>query len=432
MINADISNIWGELSLPALLALEREVFDAHMRLTDKTGRGADYLGWMALPDRMTTTELQRIRQAAERIREQSQVLVVVGIGGSYLGARAAIELLRGQQYNLTSKTIQILFAGNSFSTRSHQELLELLSGRDFSVCVISKSGTTMEPALAMRSLKWLLEQKYGAEEAKKRIYVITDPARGALRQMAQQEGYEAFPIPPDVGGRYSVLSAVGLLPMAVAGIDPGQVLLGGSETRRQLDIRSFENPAWLYAAARTLLYRGGKSIEVLCSWEPRFAVFGRWWQQLFGESEGKEGKGLFPVSLEFSADLHSMGQMIQQGPRNLFETVVRFAPPEQQVAVEMDWKDLDGLNYLQGKTFEDVAEQACQGTIAAHVDGGVPVITLEAGPTDAGTVGELFYFFELSCALSAYLLDVNPFDQPGVEQYKENMYALLGRPKNNR
>lgn len=432
MINADISNIWGELSLPALLALEREVFDAHMRLTNKTGRGADYLGWMALPDRMTTTELQRIRQAAERIREQSQVLVVVGIGGSYLGARAAIELLRGQQYNLTSKTIQILFAGNSFSTRSHQELLELLSGRDFSVCIISKSGTTMEPALVTRSLKWLLEQKYGAEEAKKRIYVITDPARGALRQMAQQEGYEAFPIPPDVGGRYSVLSAVGLLPMAVAGIDPGQVLMGGSEARRQLDIRSFENPAWLYAAARTLLYRGGKSIEVLCSWEPRFAVFGRWWQQLFGESEGKEGKGLFPVSLEFSADLHSMGQMIQQGPRNLFETVVRFAPPEQQVAVEMDWKDLDGLNYLQGKTFEDVAEQACQGTIAAHVDGGVPVITLEAGPTDAGTVGELFYFFELSCALSAYLLDVNPFDQPGVEQYKENMYALLGRPKNNR
>lgn len=432
MINADISNIWGELSLPALLALEREVFDAHMRLTDRTGRGADYLGWMALPDRMTTTELQRIRQAAERIREQSQVLVVVGIGGSYLGARAAIELLRGQQYNLTSKTIQILFAGNSFSTRSHQELLELLSGRDFSVCIISKSGTTMEPALVTRSLKWLLEQKYGAEEAKKRIYVITDPTRGALRQMAQQEGYEAFPIPPDVGGRYSVLSAVGLLPMAVAGIDPGQVLLGGSEARRQLDIRSFENPAWLYAAARTLLYRGGKSIEVLCSWEPRFSVFGRWWQQLFGESEGKEGKGLFPVSLEFSADLHSMGQMIQQGPRNLFETVVRFAPPEQQVAVEMDWKDLDGLNYLQGKTFEDVAEQACQGTIAAHVDGGVPVITLEAGPTDAGTVGELFYFFELSCALSAYLLDVNPFDQPGVEQYKENMYALLGRPKNNR
>lgn len=432
MINADISNIWGELSLPALLALEREVFDAHMRLTDRTGRGADYLGWMALPDRMTTTELQRIRQAAERIREQSQVLMVVGIGGSYLGARAAIELLRGQQYNLTSKTIQILFAGNSFSTRSHQELLELLSGRDFSVCIISKSGTTMEPALVTRSLKWLLEQKYGAEEAKKRIYVITDPTRGALRQMAQQEGYEAFPIPPDVGGRYSVLSAVGLLPMAVAGIDPGQVLLGGSEARRQLDIRSFENPAWLYAAARTLLYRGGKSIEVLCSWEPRFSVFGRWWQQLFGESEGKEGKGLFPVSLEFSADLHSMGQMIQQGPRNLFETVVRFAPPEQQVAVEMDWKDLDGLNYLQGKTFEDVAEQACQGTIAAHVDGGVPVITLEAGPTDAGTVGELFYFFELSCALSAYLLDVNPFDQPGVEQYKENMYALLGRPKNNR
>lgn len=432
MINADISNIWGELSLPALLALEREVFDAHMRLTDRTGRGADYLGWMALPDRMTTTELQRIRQAAERIREQSQVLVVVGIGGSYLGARAAIELLRGQQYNLTSKTIQILFAGTSFSTRSHQELLELLSGRDFSVCIISKSGTTMEPALVTRSLKWLLEQKYGAEEAKKRIYVITDPTRGALRQMAQQEGYEAFPIPPDVGGRYSVLSAVGLLPMAVAGIDPGQVLLGGSEARRQLDIRSFENPAWLYAAARTLLYRGGKSIEVLCSWEPRFSVFGRWWQQLFGESEGKEGKGLFPVSLEFSADLHSMGQMIQQGPRNLFETVVRFAPPEQQVAVEMDWKDLDGLNYLQGKTFEDVAEQACQGTIAAHVDGGVPVITLEAGPTDAGTVGELFYFFELSCALSAYLLDVNPFDQPGVEQYKENMYALLGRPKNNR
>lgn len=432
MINADISNIWGSLSLPQLLALEREVFDAHMKLTEHTGRGADYLGWMALPDRMTTTELQRIRQAADRIRAQSQALVVVGIGGSYLGARAAIELLRGQAYNLTGRTTQILFAGNSLSTRSHQELLELLAERDFSLCIISKSGTTMEPALATRALRWLLEQRYGAEEAKKRVYVITDPTRGALRQMAQQEGYEAFSIPPDVGGRYSVLSAVGLLPMAVAGIDPGQVLMGGSEARRQLDIRSFENPAWLYAAARTLLYRGGKSIEVLCSWEPRFATFGRWWQQLFGESEGKQGRGLFPVSLEFSADLHSMGQMLQQGPRTMFETLVRFAPPEQQVAVEMDWRDLDGLNYLQGKTLEDVAEQACQGTIAAHVDGGVPVVTLEAGPADAGSLGELFYFFELSCALSAYLLDVNPFDQPGVEQYKQNMYALLGRPKNER
>jgi glucose-6-phosphate isomerase len=429
MVNADISNIWGEISLPDLLGLEREVFDAHMLLTNKTGRGADMLGWMALPDRMTTTELQRIRQAAERIRGNSEVLVVVGIGGSYLGARAAIELLRGQQYNLTGHTTQILFAGNSFSTRSYQELMELLSGRDFSVVLISKSGTTMEPALAARSLRWMLEQKYGAQGARERIYAITDPRRGALQQMATEAGWETFPIPPDVGGRYSVLSAVGLLPMAVAGIDPGQVLLGGSEARRQLDIRSFENPAWLYAAARTLLYRGGKAIEILCSWEPRFASFGRWWQQLFGESEGKEGKGLFPTCLEFSADLHSMGQLLQQGQRNLFETVVRFAPPEQQVAVEMDWKDLDGLNYLQGKTLEDVAEQAYQGTVAAHVDGGVPVITLEAGPTDAGTLGELFYFFELSCALSAYMLGVNPFNQPGVEQYKENMYTLLGKPK---
>ncbi len=427
MINADISNIWGEISLPDLLALEREVFDAHMLLTDKTGRGADFLGWLTLPDRIDRETLARIRAAAQRIRGQSEYLVVVGIGGSYLGARAAIELICGQQHVLTAAGTKILFAGNSFSSRSHQELMQILEGHDFSVCVISKSGTTMEPALAFRSLRWILERKYGATGARERIYVITDPNRGALHKMAQEAGWESFPIPPDVGGRYSVLSAVGLLPMTVAGIDPAQVLAGGSAARQQLDIRSFENPAWLYAAARTLLYRGGKQIELLCGWEPRFAAFGRWWQQLFGESEGKDGRGLLPCPLEFSADLHSMGQLIQQGQRNLLETVVRFAPAQQRVAVEMDWKDYDGLNYLEGKTLDYVEEQAVQGTLAAHADGGVPVILLEAGQPDAETVGELFYFFELACALSAYMLDVNPFNQPGVEAYKQNMLALLGR-----
>jgi glucose-6-phosphate isomerase len=372
--------------------------------------------------------VSRIRAAAERIREENEIFVVVGIGGSYLGARAAIELLCGANHNLTHRP-QVLFAGNTMSTRAWNELCSLLEGKDFAVNFISKSGTTIEPALATRSLRWMLERRYGAEKAREHIFVTTDRSSGALRRMAEEEQWETFQIPRDIGGRYSVLTAVGLLPMAVAGIDIDAVLAGASLARKELDVRSFENPAWQYAASRYLLAKQGKQIELLCSWEPDFQYFGRWWQQLFGESEGKEGKGLFPAYLEYSADLHSMGQMVQQGQRNIFETFVLFDAPQKKATIELDWKDLDGLNYLEGKTLDFVQEQACTGVVNAHVDGGVPVVQLEVGPLDAAHLGELFYFFELSCGLSAYLLGVNPFDQPGVELYKQNMFALLGRPE---
>ncbi len=428
MITADISNIWGEISLPELLGCEKQIFDAHNLIIDGGGRGEEYRGWVVLPDRVFPEEIQRIRDAADRIRASSDVFVVVGIGGSYLGARAAIELLCGANHNLTRRP-RVVFAGNNMSTRAWNELCTLLEGHDFSVNFISKSGTTIEPALATRSLRWMLERRYGTEKAREHIFVTTDRTSGALRAMAETEQWESFVIPRDVGGRYSVLSAVGLLPMAVAGIDIEAVLAGASLARETLNIRSFENPAWQYAASRYLLAQTGKEIELLCAWEPDCAYFGRWWQQLFGESEGKEGKGLFPAFLEYSADLHSMGQMVQQGRRNLFETILQFDPPQKKAEIELDWKDLDGLNYLEGKTLDFVQRQACAGVVSAHVDGGVPVILLDAGPLDASKLGELFYFFELSCGLSAYLLGVNPFDQPGVELYKQNMFRLLGRPE---
>ena len=429
MITVDISNIWGELSLPELLQAEKEVFDAHMLLTDRNGRGSDFLGWLDLPVEEETQEIARIRAAAKTIRETSDVFVVVGIGGSYLGPRAAIELLQGANRNLGKGKgdPMILFAGNTLSTRAWNELVKLLEGKDFSLCLISKSGTTTEPAIATRALRWLLERKYGTDGAKKRTYAITDPQKGALRQMAEEEGWERFPIPQSVGGRYSVLTAVGLLPMAVAGIDPMEVMAGAAEAKKEYDLRSFENPVWLYAAIRNLLYRKGKCIEILESFEPGFQSMGGWWQQLFGESEGKEGKGIFPVYAEFTPDLHSLGQLIQQGERNMFETMIRFDAPDNAYTIGSDYKNLDGLNYLEGKTLDFVDEQAYRGTLAAHVDGGVPVITVEAGKLDAAKVGELFWFFELSCAVSAYTLGVNPFDQPGVEAYKSNMFALLGK-----
>ena len=429
MITVDISNIWGELSLPELLQAEKSVFDAHMQLTDQNGRGSDFLGWLDLPVETETEEIARIRAAAKTIRETSDVFVVVGIGGSYLGPRAAIELLQGPNRNLGKGKgdPMILYAGNTLSTRAWNELVKLLEGRDFSLCLISKSGTTTEPAIATRALRWLLERRYGTDGAKKRTYAITDPQKGALRQMAEEEGWESFRIPQNVGGRYSVLTAVGLLPMAVAGIDPMEVMAGAAEAKKEYDLRSFENPVWLYAAIRNLLYRKGKCIEILESFEPGFKSMGGWWQQLFGESEGKEGKGIFPVYGEFTPDLHSLGQMIQQGERNLFETMIRFDAPENPYTIGSDYKNLDGLNYLEGKTLDFVDEQAYRGTLAAHVDGGVPVITVEAGKLDAAKVGELFWFFELACAVSAYTLGVNPFDQPGVEAYKTNMFALLGK-----
>ena len=429
MITVDISNIWGELSLPELLQAEKAVFDAHMMLTDRNGRGSDFLGWLDLPVETETEEIARIRAAAKTIRETSDVFVVVGIGGSYLGPRAAIELLQGPNRNLGKGKgdPMILYAGNTLSTRAWNELVKLLEGRDFSLCLISKSGTTTEPAIATRALRWLLERRYGTDGAKKRTYAITDPQKGALRQMAEEEGWESFRIPQNVGGRYSVLTAVGLLPMAVAGIDPMEVMAGAAEAKKEYDLRSFENPVWLYAAIRNLLYRKGKCIEILESFEPGFKSMGGWWQQLFGESEGKEGKGIFPVYGEFTPDLHSLGQLIQQGERNLFETMIRFDAPENPYIIGSDYKNLDGLNYLEGKTLDFVDEQAYRGTLAAHVDGDVPVITVEAGKLDAAKVGELFWFFELACAVSAYTLGVNPFDQPGVEAYKTNMFALLGK-----
>lgn len=430
MIKVDISNVWGQLSLPDLLATEKEVFNAHQTLTEGSGEGNDFLGWLNLPVAEETEEIRRIRAAAKQIRETSDVFVVIGIGGSYLGPRAAIELLQGANHNIGKGkgNPQIFYAGNGLSTRGWNELQRLLEGKDFSIAIISKSGTTTEPAIATRALRWMLERKYGTEGARKRTYAITDPVKGALRQMAEEEGWETFVIPPNVGGRYSVLTAVGLLPMAVAGIDPMEVMAGAVQAKKDYDVRSFENPVWLYAATRNLLYRHGKAIEILESFEPSFKMMGGWWQQLFGESEGKDGKGIFPVTAELTADLHSLGQMIQQGERNIFETMVRFDAPENKMVIGGDYKNLDGLNYLEGKTLDFVDEQAFRGTLAAHVDGGVPVITVDMGELNARKLGELFYFFELSCGISAYMLGVNPFNQPGVEFYKRNMFKLLGKP----
>ena len=430
MIKVDISNVWGDLSLPDLLAMEKEVFTAHKTLDEGTGAGNDFLGWLNLPVNEPTEEMIRIQKAADQIRSDSDVFVVIGIGGSYLGPRAAIELLQGPNHNIGKGkgNPQIYFAGNGLSTRHWNELCRLLEGKDFSIAIISKSGTTTEPAIATRALRWMLERKYGTEGAKKRTYAITDPAKGALRQMATEEGWETFVIPPNVGGRFSVLSPVGLLPMAVAGIDIVAMMQGAYEAKETYNIRSFENPVWLYAAVRNLLYRHGKKIELFESFEPGFKMLGGWWQQLFGESEGKDGKGIFPATAELTADLHSLGQMIQEGERNMFETMVRFDAPAQTYTIGSDYKNLDGLNYLAGKTLDFVDEKAYLGTLAAHVDGGVPVITMDVGELNDKKLGELFYFLELSCGVSAYLLDVNPFNQPGVEFYKRNMFQLLGKP----
>ena len=430
MIKVDISNVWGELSLPDLLAMEQEVFAAHKTLDEGTGAGNDFLGWLNLPVNKPTEEMIRIQKAADQIRSDSDVFVVIGIGGSYLGPRAAIELLQGPNHNIGKGkgNPQIYFAGNGLSTRHWNELCRLLEGKDFSIAIISKSGTTTEPAIATRALRWMLERKYGTEGAKKRTYAITDPAKGALRQMATEEGWETFVIPPDVGGRFSVLSPVGLLPMAVAGIDIVAMMQGAYEAKDVYNIRSFENPVWLYAAIRNLLYRHGKKIELFESFEPGFKMLGGWWQQLFGESEGKDGKAIFPATAELPADLHSLGQLIQEGERNMFETMVRFDAPEQKYVIGSDLKNLDGLNYLTGKTLDFVDEKAYLGTMAAHVDGGVPVITMDVGELNDKKLGELFYFLELSCGVSAYILGVNPFNQPGVEMYKKNMFQLLGKP----
>lgn len=429
MISVDISNVWGQIALPDLLAIESEVADAHEMLMSGTGEGAEYCGWLDLPRGEATPEIFRILLAAEKIRADSDICVVVGVGGNYLGSRAAIELLQGQDRNIGKGKgdPQIIFAGNTFSTRRWNELMALLKDKDFSIIVISKSGATMEPAIAFRSLRWMLERKYGTDAANRRIYAVTDPLGGGLRQMAQEEGWESFDIPRNVVSRFSVLTPAGLLPMAVAGIDILEVLEGAAQARESCALRSFENPVWQYAAVRNVLYRNGKCIEVLGSFEPGFQMMGAWWQQLFGQSEGKNGKGIFPVPAELTADLYTLGQLLQDGQRNFFETMIRFDPPGQPMTIESDWKNLDGLNYLEGKTLDFVDEQAYLGTVAAHTDGGVPVIVMDCGTLDDRKVGELFYFLELCCGVSAYVLGVNPFNQPGVEHYKQNMAQLLGK-----
>ena len=403
---------------------------AHTWLQEATGRGNDFVGWVNLPRDYDKEEYARIQAAAKKIQSDSKALVVIGIGGSYLGARAAIELLYSNNYNLIQKDApNIYFIGNGLSGDAMQEVVDLIGDADFSVNVISKSGTTTEPAVAFRFFKALLEKKYGREGSAKRIYATTDKARGALKSLATAEGYDSYVVPDDVGGRYSVLTAVGLLPIAVAGVDLDELMKGAAsmmETCRAAGLDA--NPAWQYAAARSDLYAQGKKIEILAGYEPRFRFFAEWWKQLYGESEGKEGKGLFPASVEFTADLHSMGQYIQQGERTMFETVVRFGPSKHKLCVPSDEKDGDGLNFLAGKDMDYIAAQAMDGTLLAHVEGGVPNLIVRAGEINAFTLGELIYFFEYACGLSGYLLGVNPFDQPGVEAYKKNMFALLGKP----
>ena len=429
MLKLDLSKLNGFLPEDYLTSREERLAKAAEMVASHTGPGGDFTGWVFLPRDYDKEEFARIQAAAKKIQQQSQVLVVIGIGGSYLGARAVIEVIKSNNYNLKKKdTPDVFFAGNGLSTDALLELIELIGDRDFSVNVISKSGTTTEPAVSFRIFKELLEKKYGKEGAKERIYATTDKARGALKGLADAEGYEEFVVPDDVGGRFSVLTAVGLLPIAVAGVDIDALMGGARQAMEELTVPGLDNPAWQYAAARHGLYQKGKAIEVLAGYEPRFRFFAEWWKQLYGESEGKDGKGLFPASVEFTADLHSMGQYIQDGQRNLLETVVRFDKPITEAVIPHDPENVDGLNFLSGKTLAYVNDQAIRGTRLAHVDGGVPNIVVTLPKRDEDSVGRLIYFFEFACGLSGYLLEVNPFDQPGVEAYKKNMFALLGKP----
>lgn len=397
---------------------------AHRTLSDKSGAGSEFTGWLELPQRIRDGELKAILAAAQRIRGRSKALVVIGIGGSYLGARGAIELLRPVPAEGDPK---IFFVGNGLSPDALSDTVAALGDMDFDINVISKSGTTLEPALAFRVFRRLLREKYGTA-AKKHIFATTDAHRGALKALADAEGWECFVVPDDVGGRYSVLSAVGLLPMAVAGIDIKTVINSAIAAFKELDLRSPENPAWRYAAARQYLYGHGRSIEILGCYEPSFRFMAEWWKQLYGESEGKEGKGLFPASVEFTADLHSMGQYIQEGRRLMFETVVRLGPSACSLLVPGEEDDGDGLNFLTGTSLDAIRDRAMEGTLLAHTEGDVPNLIIDAGEKSPRSLGALIYFFEYACGLSGYLLDVNPFDQPGVEAYKKNMFALLGKP----
>ena len=402
-------------------------------LISKTGAGSDFLGWLSLPEDYDKEEFSRIKNAAEKIKNDSEVLIVIGIGGSYLGAKAAIEFLSHTFYNNLPKEKriypEIYFAGTNMSSVYLNHLIDLIGDRDFSVNVISKSGTTTEPAIAFRVFKKMLEEKYGKEEAGKRIYATTDKSKGALKTLAKTEGYETFVVPDNVGGRFSVLTAVGLLPIAAAGIDIDELMRGAKEAMVDYSSNKLEeNQVLQYAAIRNILHKKGKFLEVMVNYEPRIHYFAEWWKQLFGESEGKDGKGLYPSSADFSADLHSLGQYIQEGRRLFFETVVSIGKPEVEYKIELDEDDLDGLNFVAGKTLDYVNKKATDGVILAHIDGGVPNLTVNIPESTPYHLGYAFYFFEKACGVSGYLLGVNPFDQPGVEAYKKNMFALLGKP----
>ncbi len=412
-----------------LQAILPQVEAAHRTIHEKSGPGNDFLGWLDLPVNYDREEFDRILKAAQKIRSHSQVLVVIGIGGSYLGARAAIELLHSQLYNNLGDGPQIYFAGNSISPTYLNQVIRLCEGKDFSINVISKSGTTTEPALAFRIFRDLAIKKYGREGAKERIFCTTDKAKGTLKQLADEEGYETFVIPDDVGGRYSVLTAVGLLPIAVSGSDIAKLMEGAARAREDLSVCDLDkNDCYRYAALRNILYRKGKAIEILVSYEPAFSMMAEWYKQLFGESEGKDNKGIYPSSAIFSTDLHSMGQFIQEGSRILFETVVDVAAPQQDLYIQPDPNNFDGLNFLSDQNMSVVNRKAMQGTILAHTEGGVPNMVLQLPAINEEELGYLIYFFEKACALSGYLLAVNPFNQPGVESYKKNMFALLGKP----
>ncbi|WP_455810703.1 glucose-6-phosphate isomerase [Clostridium butyricum] len=432
-ISLDLSKVAPYLATSEVDYMEDMVKCAHDKLHNGTGAGNDFLGWIDLPVNYDKDEFERIKKSAEKIQSDSEVLIVIGIGGSYLGARAAIEMLTNNFHNSLDndkrKAPKIFYVGNNISSTYMAELLQAIEGKDVSLNIISKSGTTTEPAIAFRILKSYVEKKYGVEEARKRIYATTDKAKGALKTLADSEGYETFVVPDDVGGRFSVLTAVGLLPIAAAGINIDEMMKGAADAREAYSNPSIkENDAYKYAAVRNALYNKGKVIEVLVNYEPSLHYFNEWWKQLYGESEGKDNKGLFPAAVDFTTDLHSMGQYIQEGRRVLFETVINVEKPKYEINIEKDADDLDGLNFLAGKTMDFVNKQAFQGTLLAHNDGGVPNMVINVPEISAYYFGYMVYFFEKACGISGYLLGVNPFDQPGVEAYKKNMFALLGKP----
>lgn len=432
-IKFDYSKAMKFIGKNELAPMEKLVSDAKEVLVSKTGEGNDFLGWIDLPVNYDKEEFDRIEKAAQKIKEDSEVLLVIGIGGSYLGARAAIEFLRHSFYNNVSKEIrktpEIYFVGNSISSTYVKHLIDVIGDRDFSVNIISKSGTTTEPAIAFRIFKEMLETKYGKAEAAKRIYATTDKERGALKGLATEEGYESFVVPDDVGGRFSVLTAVGLLPIAVSGADITKLMEGAAAARDLALNEDFAaNDALQYAAVRNILLRKGKEIEIMANYEPSLHYISEWWKQLYGESEGKDQKGIFPASVDLTTDLHSMGQFIQDGNRTLFETVLNVEESREEITLKEEPVDLDGLNYLAGKTVDFVNKNAMNGTILAHTDGNVPNLMVTIPKQNEFYLGELFYFFEFACGVSGYLLGVNPFDQPGVESYKKNMFALLGKP----